>query len=351
MDRRVAVVVEDDEDIRELMAAVLGQSGFAVHEAGTGAAGVAAVREHEPVVVTVDLGLPDFDGYEVTRQVRQFSDAYVVMLTARTDEIDTLLGLEAGADDYITKPFRPRELRARIEAMLRRPRSAANAPAAPQATALSPLTSSPLRSSPLSSASPVMPLAAPAPTSAGRSPVPSAQGTAPAPAPTSAPSAGPASAPAPAPAPAPTPAVAPAPAPTPAVAPAPATTSAPGPEPAFVDAAAETRLQLDGLVLYPQLYQVEADGRDVALTPTEFLLLETLLRSGRVVRSKAELARTVRGDDADGGTFVAKADERTIEVHVGNLRRKLADLSKEPRWVQTVRGVGYRMAGRVQELR
>ena len=341
MDRRVAVVVEDDEDIRELMAAVLGQSGFAVHEAGTGAAGVAAVREHEPVVVTVDLGLPDFDGYEVTRQVRQFSDAYVVMLTARTDEIDTLLGLEAGADDYITKPFRPRELRARIEAMLRRPRSAANAPAAPQATALSPLTSSPLRSSPLSSASPVMPSAAPAPTSAGRSPVPSAQGTAPAPAPTSAPSAGPASAPAPA----------PAPAPTPAVAPAPATTSAPGPEPAFVDAAAETRLQLDGLVLYPQLYQVEADGRDVALTPTEFLLLETLLRSGRVVRSKAELARTVRGDDADGGTFVAKADERTIEVHVGNLRRKLADLSKEPRWVQTVRGVGYRMAGRVQELR
>lgn len=339
MDRRVAVVVEDDEDIRELMAAVLGQSGFAVHEAGTGAAGVAAVREHEPVVVTVDLGLPDFDGYEVTRQVRQFSDAYVVMLTARTEEIDTLLGLEAGADDYITKPFRPRELRARIEAMLRRPRSAANAPAAPQATALSPLTSSPLRSSPLSSASPVMPSAAPAPTSAGRSPVPSAQGTAPAPAPTSAPSAGPASAPAPAPA------------PTPAVAPAPATTSAPGPEPAFVDAAAETRLQLDGLVLYPQLYQVEADGRDVALTPTEFLLLETLLRSGRVVRSKAELARTVRGDDADGGTFVAKADERTIEVHVGNLRRKLADLSKEPRWVQTVRGVGYRMAGRVQELR
>lgn len=335
MDRRVAVVVEDDEDIRELMAAVLSQSGFAVHEAGTGAAGVAAVREHEPVVVTVDLGLPDFDGYEVTRQVRQFSDAYVVMLTARTDEIDTLLGLAAGADDYITKPFRPRELRARIEAMLRRPRSAANAPAAPQATALSPLTSSPLRSLPLSSASPVMPSAAPAPTSAGRSPVPSAQGTAPAPAPTSAPSAGPASAPAP----------------TPAVAPAPATTSAPGPEPAFVDAAAETRLQLDGLVLYPQLYQVEADGRDVALTPTEFLLLETLLRSGRVVRSKAELARTVRGDDADGGTFVAKADERTIEVHVGNLRRKLADLSKEPRWVQTVRGVGYRMAGRVQELR
>lgn len=117
MERRVAVVVEDDDDIRELMVSVLGQSGFTVHQAATGADGVDAVREHTPAVVTVDLGLPDFDGYEVTRRVRQFSDAYVVMLTARTEEIDTLLGLEAGADDYITKPFRPRELRARIEAI------------------------------------------------------------------------------------------------------------------------------------------------------------------------------------------------------------------------------------------
>ena len=88
--------------------------------------------------------------------------------------------------------------------------------------------------------------------------------------------------------------------------------------------AAQFRLESEGLELYPHLHHVVADGRDVALTPTEFVLLETLLRSGRVVRSKAELARTVRGDDADGGTFVAKADERTIEVHVGNLRGKLA---------------------------
>ena len=104
--------------------------------------------------------------------------------------------------------------------------------------------------------------------------------------------------------------------------------------------------KLDGLALYPHLHRVEAAGREIALTPTEFLLLETLLRSGQVVRSKAELARTVRGDDADGGTFVSKADERTVEVHVGNLRRKLAEDPNEPRWLQTVRGVGYRMAGR-----
>jgi DNA-binding response OmpR family regulator len=128
MEQRVAVVVEDDEDIRALLAEILGQSGFIVHQAGTGADGVAAVREHEPVVVTVDLGLPDFDGYEVTRRVRTFSDAYVVMLTARAEEIDTLMGLESGADDYLTKPFRPRELRARVEAMLRRPRTLGGVP-------------------------------------------------------------------------------------------------------------------------------------------------------------------------------------------------------------------------------
>ena len=288
MERRVAVVVEDDEDIRELMADLLGQSGFTVHTADSGRAGVAAVREQDPVVVTVDLGLPDFDGYEVTRQVRQFSDAYVVMLTARTEEIDTLLGLEAGADDYITKPFRPRELRARIDAMLRRPRTDGLPSVAQDAT------TGPTRAVPQA---------------------PAGSAAAPVPAPT-----------------------------TPASqAESESTLAAPAP---LADSAAHARLELNGLTLYPHLHHVEAAGREVPLTPTEFLLLETLLRSGQVVRSKAELARTVRGDDADGGTFVAKADERTVEVHVGNLRRKLADDPNEPQWIQTVRGVGYRMAGR-----
>ena len=166
MDRRVAVVVEDDEDIRGLMVALLGQSGFEVHEAPTGTAGVEAAQQHDPTVVTVDLGLPDIDGYEVTRRVRQFSDAYVVMLTARTEEIDTLLGLEAGADDYITKPFRPRELRARIEAMLRRPRTAGadsapltpptGTPAAPPENGASPISAT--AAQPSSRAGPPMPV-------------------------------------------------------------------------------------------------------------------------------------------------------------------------------------------------
>lgn len=303
MDQRVAVVVEDDADIRALMAELLGQSGFIVHQASSGAEGVAAVREHAPIVVTIDLGLPDFDGYEVTRQVRQFSDAYVVMLTARTEEIDTLLGLEAGADDYITKPFRPRELRARIEAMLRRPRTAPT-PAIPAAAA----TASPSASlEPAAGQAPAFPPArqfAAVASSRSASALPRSSASA---------------------------------------LPQSSAGAVPSPLP---DPAAQAGLELDGLVLYPHMHVVKAVGREIPLTPTEFLLLETLLRSGQVVRSKAELARTVRGDYPDGGTFVSKADERTVEVHVGNLRRKLADDPNEPRWVQTVRGVGYRMAGR-----
>lgn len=316
LERRVAVVVEDDEDIRELMAELLGQSGFAVHPARTGAEGVTAVREHEPTVITVDLGLPDIDGYEVTRQVRRFSDAYIVMLTARTEEIDTLLGLEAGADDYITKPFRPRELRARIEAMLRRPRTGS----LPAVDAQSTPAASPQQQGATQPPQPDVPQDVAGHAVHGPSrPLGPPEGAAPVPPPVAGSWAT-----------APTGVSAP-----PPVAPTP-----------LEDPSARARLELDGLALYPYLHQVEAAGREVPLTPTEFVLLETLLRSGQVVRSKAELARAVRGDDAHSGTFVSKADERTVEVHVGNLRRKLTDDPNAPRWIQTVRGVGYRMAGR-----
>lgn len=117
---RVAVVVEDDEDIRELIMLTLQQAGFTVHPAATGAQGVALTKTHTPDVITVDVSLPDIDGIEVTRRLRTFSSAVVVMVSARGEEADTLLGLEGGADEYVTKPFRPRELRARIEALLRR---------------------------------------------------------------------------------------------------------------------------------------------------------------------------------------------------------------------------------------
>ena len=133
-----AVIIDDDADIRALIAELLRQSGFEVTEAASGTDGLAAVRDVEPDVVTLDLNLPDLDGIEVCRRIREITDAYVVMLTARPDEIDRLMGLEIGADDYLTKPFSPRELRARIAAMLRRPRAGSASPS-PSATPSEPV--------------------------------------------------------------------------------------------------------------------------------------------------------------------------------------------------------------------
>lgn len=251
-DPGVAVVIEDDADVRSLVAAVLRQSGFDVHVAGTGKAGVELVRDHDATVVTVDVGLPDIDGYEVLRRIRGTSNCYVVMLTSRGDELDTLTALQSGADDYLTKPFRPRELRARITAMLRRPR------AVPQ----------------------------PTPT-----PAPAAQAV-------------------------------------------PVATAPP---------AAVPVIEHNGLQLNAAARTVLIDGRDLPLTRSEFDLLNEMLRSNGAVRTKADLVRVVRGDYYGEDTYISDSDERAIEVHVGNLRRKLDEDPKNPRWLQTVRGVGYRL--------
>lgn len=264
--QRVAVIIEDDKDIRDLLFAVLQQSGFEVFTSPTGTEGVEAVRQHKPAVVTLDLGLPDIDGFEVIRQLRLFSDAYIVMLTARAEELDTLMGLEAGADDYITKPFRPRELRARISAMLRRPRGEGGE----NASAPAPAVSLPAASAP----APVM--------TATLQPAFSASGN-----------------------------------------------------PVFAH---------NGLTLDPGTRTTEINGTSVDLTRTEFDLLHALLEGGRLVRTKTDLVRRLRGEEYDTGSFISDADERTVEVHVGNLRRKLGDDSKAPRWLETVRGVGYRLA-------
>jgi two-component system OmpR family response regulator len=248
---RVAVVIEDDPDIRELIATVLGQSGYTVHSADNGSAGVDLVREHAPQVCTVDVGLPDFDGFEVTRRIRLFTDCYVIMLTALSDEADTLYGLESGADDYIVKPFRPRELRARIAAMMRRPRAG---------VAESDATSMP--------------------------------------------------------------------------------TPAPAVEPRSEDGV----FRHNGLVVEPLTHSALCDGRDLELTPTEFSLLVSLLEGRRRVRSKSDLVRSLRVDDWAETAFISDADERAVEVHIGNLRRKLGDSIRSPRWIETVRGVGYRLA-------
>lgn len=270
--QRVAVIIEDDRDIRDLLNAVLQQSGFEVHASPTGAEGVEAVRKYNPTVVTLDLGLPDIDGFEVIRQLRLFSNAYIVMLTARAEELDTLMGLEAGADDYITKPFRPRELRARISAMLRRPRG--------DETGHEPASDTP--GEPDKAAAAVPPAAAD-PSSVRAEPSPAAAQT----------------------------------------------------EGVFLH---------NGLSLDAGTRTTAVDGSDVELTRTEFDLLHALLESGRRVRTKTDLVRCLRGEEYDTGSFISEADERTVEVHIGNVRRKLGDDSRSPRWLETVRGVGYRVA-------
>jgi DNA-binding response OmpR family regulator len=248
-DLGVAVVIEDDDDMRNLLEAVLSQAGFEIHSASKGHEGVELVRDKQPVIVTVDVGLPDIDGFEVLRRIRQFSTAYIVMITGRVDESDLLTALHGGADDYIMKPFRPREIRARIAAMMRRPR---NQPPREQ------------------------------PGTSGWS------------------------------------------------------TSAPAaalPE--------EGVLQHNGLTLNFRTRTAAVQGSAVELTRSEFDLLHELLRGEGAIRTKSDLVRIVRGSYSHNEQLL-EADERAVEVHISNLRRKLGENLDVPRWVQTIRGVGYR---------
>ena len=256
---RRAVVIEDDDDIRHLLETVLSQAGFEVTARSNGYDGVEAVRTVSPAVVTLDVNMPGMDGFETAKRIRVFSDAYIVMLTALGEEIDTLQGLEAGADDYITKPFRPRELRARIEAMLRRPRAGAASGLPPQS-------------------------------GAAMSAVPSI--------------------------------------------PTPTSTPLPG-----------ERLEHLGLVIDLGTRVAIADGAEIPLTRSEFDLLAALMQSGRRVRTKSDLAILLRNEAYVTSNFVSDADKRGIEVHMGNLRKKIGENSLTPRWIETVRGVGYRLTG------
>ncbi|MEN9937172.1 MAG: hypothetical protein RLZZ387_3751 [Chloroflexota bacterium] len=123
------LVVEDEASIRTVARAYLEQSGFRVLLAETGPAGLELARREHPELVVLDLNLPGMDGMEVAARLRAESDVFILMLTARTEEADRVAGLRIGADDYLTKPFSPRELAARVEAILRRRRAAAPADA------------------------------------------------------------------------------------------------------------------------------------------------------------------------------------------------------------------------------
>jgi DNA-binding response OmpR family regulator len=120
VDKGTIVVVDDEPNIADLVDLYLARDGFRVLKAGTGAAGLDAVKDHRPRLVVLDVGLPDIDGLEVCKRIRATSRVPVIFLTARDGEVDRVLGLELGADDYVTKPFSPAELVARVKAVLRR---------------------------------------------------------------------------------------------------------------------------------------------------------------------------------------------------------------------------------------
>ncbi|WP_077490940.1 response regulator transcription factor [Sinomonas mesophila] len=296
-DRR-AVVIEDDADVRMLLARTLQRHGFEVAEAATGAEGLRLAREHEPDLVTLDLNLPDLDGTEVCRRLREFSDAYVVMITGRAEEIDELIGLQIGADDYISKPFSPRTVQARVEAMFRRPRATAPKASAPDAAGLD---------HPGPPPAPPVPLASTGFPASAAPPARAASPLQPAPAPY---------------VPAPYVPATQSPAPEP-----------PAPEPPAPDG---QRLAHGPLVVDLDARVVEVDGKEVALTRTEFDLLALMVCSPRRVWTREMLLRSVWGDEW-------ASDEHLVEVHVGNLRRKLGDRGRSPRFIRTVRGVGYGM--------
>ena len=224
MGRPRAVVIEDAVEFVEMTRAILDREGFDVLSADCAADGLEMVRSQDPDLVILDLTLPDRDGLEVCRLIRTFSDPYVVMVTGRRDEIDKVLGFEVGADDYLTKPFNPRELSARISAMRRRPR-----------------------------------------------------------------------------------------------------TRRPSHVREFGDVRINTRTR-----------EVMVGGGVVDLTRIEFDLLDVLSASPRRALSRDDLLEQVWGSNWFGDTHI-------VDVHVANLRRKLGEDGANPRYLKTVRNVGYRL--------
>jgi len=275
---RRALVVDDERALADLVGTYLTRDGFEVSMAHDGQQAVERARQVDPDVMVLDLGLPLLDGVEVCRQVRTFSDCYIVMLTARTEEIDKLIGLSVGADDYLTKPFSPRELVARIHAMLRRPRaSAASGQSPPEGPprvfgALSIDVNG--REIHLDGE-----LVARIHAMLRRPRASAASGQCP----------------------------------------------PEGPPRVF----GALSIDVNGR-------EIHLDGELVTLTRTEFDVLAALSARPTLAFSRRLLIDAVWDQSWVG-------DEHLVDVHVGHLRRKLGDDPGSPRYVRTVRGIGYRM--------
>jgi DNA-binding response OmpR family regulator len=221
------LIVEDDRNIAALVEQYLAREGFAVLRAADGPTGLIYARREKPALVILDVMLPGKDGWEVCRELRRDSDVPILMLTARADEMDRVVGLSIGADDYVVKPFSPRELVERVKAILRRTRAR--------------------------------------------------------------------------------------------------------------PAAREDVRELGPIRLDPDKHSVTMNGEDVALTPSEFKLLQTLMSYPGKVFSRAELLDRLY---SDGGDVI----DRVIDVHMGKLRQKLEPDPSHPRYLLTVHGVGYRLS-------
>jgi DNA-binding response OmpR family regulator len=215
------LVIEDDPDIRGLVVALLERAGMRARQAADGRAGVRAFFEERPDLVVLDVGLPELDGWQVLRRIRDLSETPVLMLTAEGEQVQKVRGLEGGADDYVTKPFGREELVARIHALLRR------------------------------------------------------------------------------------------------------STAGSGGEETLEDGT----VTLDGAGR-----RVEVNGREIALTPTEFRLLAFLMRNRNQVVSQLQLLEEVWGN--------GDADPHQVRLYVSYLRRKLNEAGVDP--IETVRGFGYR---------
>lgn len=229
------VIVDDDVNVCELVALYLEREGFTVQAIHDGAEALRQIRALRPHLVILDLMLPGMDGTEICRRLRQESDVPVIMLTAKGDDIDRILGLELGADDYVPKPFNPRELVARVKAVLRRARPFG-----------------------------------------GR-----------------------------------------------------------GAGELQADARNRSRLVHPGLEIDRDAHTVRVGGEQVALTPKEFDLLWHLASHPDRTFTRPELLESVWGFDYFG-------DDRTVDVHIKRLRRKIELPSHPFRYVQTVWGVGYK---------
>src|SRR5438270_8324971 len=128
MKNRRVLVVDDEADVRELLRELLERAGYEVREAPDGRSGLRAFHETSPELVVLDVSMPDLDGWQTLERIRDLSDVPVLMLSARSGELEKVRGLGAGADDYVTKPFGRQELLARVDALVRRPRRAGGAP-------------------------------------------------------------------------------------------------------------------------------------------------------------------------------------------------------------------------------